>query len=109
MNEEQRRSRVNEIRRTLEKDRQKLLELSNDMVDALKRWTPKSIQIEDAKKDASGIAERFGLKAEASKTLIKKVEEQLVQYQSIHKDMADKVYTINQNSKRIIIRPGSSI
>ena len=109
IDDEERRSIVNEIKRVLDKDRQKLINFAKYIAENLYKWSQKRIKIEEAEKYASGIAEIFGLKTEASKTLIKKVGESLVQYKSIHADQSGQLYTINQKSSGIIIRPGNSI
>ena len=108
-NDKERRSIVNEIKNVLDRDRHKLIDFAKYVADGLYRWSQKNIQIEDAQQYASGIAERLGLKPEASKVLIKKVGDQLVQYVSVHSDRKNQIYTINQRRKRTIIRPGSLI
>jgi len=97
---------VKEISHVIETDRQKLIELSDYISDALWRWSNKEVTVELARQYSRNLAKLFGLKEEIAEEVVRRVTGNLVRYIGIHLDEQHKLYIIDQDRKKIIISPG---
>lgn len=97
---------LNEIEKVLKKDRQRLIEFGEFITDTLWRWTSGEITLEKAQEYSRNIAKRFNLNSEIKEEFVKRIQNRLVQYISLHKDEQNKDYLIDQNIRHISIAPG---
>lgn len=96
---------MHEIRKALE-NRQKLKEFSDAIGDTYKRWSSGKITVEEARKYAQRIAASLDLKPKIETEFIKRIEDMIMQYVSIHKDTSGHEYWIQQEKRIIAAGPG---
>ena len=81
-------------------------ELAKSFSEILNHWGEGRVKLDEARRYAGNIAEKFGLKPEPQKEFIEQVGKNLLRYISIHSDVNAKLFSIEQQENHIEIADG---
>jgi hypothetical protein len=97
----------NEIRKVLDNDKQKLIELAKKCAKIMWEYSNHKVTIKEAQYYAQNIAKAFGLKPEIEKEIILRVGETIKKYISLHRDEKGISFFILQGATNITISEGN--